>query len=242
MKLDALFFAAHPDDVELSCGGTLIKIAKSGRKCGIIDLTQGELSTRGTLETRQTEAKKAASVMGLAVRENLHIPDGNIENNSVNRLRLIASIRKYRPEIVFMPHFHDRHPDHKNANELVRDSVFYSGLEKIVTVTEGQQQSAWRPEKSYYYMQTYTFEPVFIVDISEEFESKMKAVGCYGSQFYDQQRGEENSAEPQTFISSKRFMDYLKARAVFYGFQVGADYGEPFFTEEKMGQKIENLF
>jgi LmbE family N-acetylglucosaminyl deacetylase len=141
-----------------------------------------------------------------------------------------------------MPHYHDRHPDHKNANELVRDSAFYSGLDKILTSSEGQPQSAHRPKKSFYYMQTYTFEPSFIMDISEEFESKMKAVGCYASQFYAEGAEESNSHEPQTFISSKRFMDYLKARAMFYGFRIGADYGEPFFTEDNIDLKIENLF
>lgn len=236
MRLDALFFAAHPDDAELSAGGTIIRLVKSGKKAGIIDLTQGELSTRGTLETRKKETQKASKVLGITVRENLNIPDGSIENNDINRLKVISSIRKYKPEIIFLPHYHDRHPDHLNAHVLVKEASFYSGLPKIIT----PGLTSHRPKRSFYYMQTYIFEPNLIIDISDSFAAKMKAVKSYASQFYNPGQNKKN--EPETFISSKKFIEYIEARAKFYGFQIGAEYGEPFYTEEKIKVNTENLF
>jgi bacillithiol biosynthesis deacetylase BshB1 len=237
MKLDAVFFAAHPDDIELSCGGTLLKMVKNGKKAGIIDLTEGELGTRGSKSLRKKEASEASAILGVAVRENLKMEDGNMKNSASNRLKIISVIRHYRPEVIFIPHFYDRHPDHQNANKLIREAAFYSGLSKIPSTQESKAQKAFRPKRNIYYMQTYTFEPSFIVDISEEFDDKMKAVKCYGSQFYN-----PKSDEPETFISDKKFMDFLEARAKVYGFQIGSAYGEPFFIEEKIKFNLDNIF
>ncbi len=239
LKLDALFFAAHPDDAELSSGGTIRQLIVSGKKAGIIDLTAGELGTRGSIELRAEEAKKAAAVLGITVRENLKIPDGNIENNLPNRLKVISAIRKYKPEIIFFPHYHDRHPDHHNTHVLVKEAAFYSGLEKILT----PGLSAHRPKRNFYYMQTYTFEPNVIIDISAVFKDKMKAIECYSSQFYNPNKKEsKKSKEPETFISTRKFFEYIESRSKFYGFQIGAEYGEPFYTEEKLKININNLF
>lgn len=236
-KLDVLFFGAHPDDIELSCGGTVIKLVKMDKRAGIIDLTRGELSTLGTVELRQQEVLKANNVMNIHVRENLNLPDGNIEESYTNKLKIIEVIRHYQPEIIFIPHPHDRHPDHTHASNLVREAAFYSGLEKIKTKKDGNQQKEFRPKRRIYYMQTYTFEPTFIIDITDEFNQKMESIKSYSSQFFN-----PDSKEPPTFISDRKFIEYLEARARFYGFQVGTEYGEPFFTEEKINLDIENLF
>jgi bacillithiol biosynthesis deacetylase BshB1 len=229
IKIDALFFASHPDDIELTCGGTVIRFVKSGKETGIIDLTKGELSTRGNVRLRAKEANMAGEILGIKIRENLNLSDGDIINTHVNRLKVIKIIRKYKPSVVFMPYPSDRHPDHIHTSILVRESSFYSGLAKIKTALSGKKQEQHRPVKLVYYMQSYTFEPSFIVDITNEFARKMEAVKCYSSQFYD-----ENSKEPETFISDKKFLEYIEARAAFYGFQIGVKYGEPFYTEEKL--------
>ena len=236
MKLDALFFAAHPDDAELACGGIIAKFTKFGKKTGIIDLTRGELGTRGSKEIREKEASKSAKLLNAAVRENLKIPDGNIENTPENRLKVISVIRKYRPEIIFFPHYYDRHPDHYNTHYLVKDAAFYSGLLKVKSKLNNKLQNAYRPRHNYYYMQTYSFEPNIIVDISREFNTKMKAVSCYTSQFYNPQ-----SNEPESFVSDKKFIEFIQARAKFYGFQIGVEYGEPLYTEEKMNINVSGL-
>jgi N-acetylglucosamine malate deacetylase 1 len=233
LKLDALFFAAHPDDAELCSGGTIKKLTNSGKKTGIIDLTSGELGTRGTKEIRAREAEKAGKVLGIAVRENLLIPDGSIENNLPNRLKVISVIRKYQPEIIFFPHYHDRHPDHYHTHILVKEAAFYSGLSKILT----PGLAAFRPKRNFYYMQAYTFEPNVIIDISDTFNDKMKAISCYSTQFYN-----PKSKEPETYISDKKFIEYIHTRAKFYGFHIGTEYGEPFYTEEKIKIDINNLF
>jgi bacillithiol biosynthesis deacetylase BshB1 len=237
MNLDALFFAAHPDDIELSCGGTLAKLVKIGKKVGIIDLTQGELGTRGSKNLRLTEAQKAGRTLGVLVRENLKFKDGNIVNSYANRLKVITVLRKYRPEIIFVPYFNDRHPDHIHASLLVKESAFYSGLMKITTRISSKSQNHFRPKKIIFYMQTYTFNPTFIIDISEEFGLKMKAIRCYSSQFYN-----PINKEPQTFISDKKFIEYIESRASFYGFQIGVKYGEPYFIEGNIKLSPENLF
>ncbi len=236
MKLDVLFFAAHPDDVELSSGGTLLKIIKSGKEIGIIDLTRGELGTRGSVSIRKKESAMASAILGASIRENLLIKDGDIVNSPANRRKVITSIRKYRPQVIFLPHFYDRHPDHQNANKLIREASFYSGLTKIITRLNGRVQKAHRPKKNIYYMQTYTFEPSFIVDITNEFELKMKAVKCYESQFFS-----PGSKGPQTFISDEKFMDHLESYSKYYGFKIGKKYGEPFYTEEDLEFTVENI-
>lgn len=233
MKLDALFFAAHPDDAELCAGGTIKKLSKAGKKTGIIDLTRGELGTRGSVIERASESENASKILGLSARENLSIQDGNIENTPENRLKVISAIRKYRPEIIFFPHYHDRHPDHYHTHHLIKDAAFYSGLAKIVT----PGLKPHRPKRNFYYMQTYTFEPNIIIDISDTFTHKMKAVACYSTQFYN-----PDSKGPKTFISDKKFIEYITARLKFYGFQIGAEYGEPFYTEEKIKLDVKKLF
>lgn len=229
MNLDVLIFAAHPDDAELSMGGTIAKLSSQNFKVGLIDFTRGELGTRGSADIRQKEAFQAALTLKIAVRENLNIPDGNIEKNQQNLIKVIMAIRKYRPKIIFAPYFNDRHPDHIDASMIVKQAMFSTGLMKIKTFDKEVAQQAYRPDKLYYYMQTYTFDPTFIVDISSCFDMKMKAVNSYSSQFFN-----PKSTEPETFISKPGFIQYIESRAQFYGFQIGKRYGEPFFCEEKI--------
>lgn len=235
IHLDALFFAAHPDDAELCCGGTIASLVKYGKKTGIIDLTKGELGTRGSVKLRKKEAESASRVLGINCRENLGIKDGNIENTPANRLKVIKAIRKYQPKIIFFPHYYDRHPDHFNAHYLVKEAAFYSGLDKIKT----PGLKAFRAKRNIYYMQSYAFEPNIIFDISGTYTNKIEAVKCYSSQFYT---GKNNAGGKETFISSTKFMDYIEARAKFYGFMIGAEYGEAFFAEEKIKINTDTLF
>jgi len=236
MNLDVLVFASHPDDAELAMGGTIAKLAKSGFKIGIIDITKGELGTRGTAETRQREAFNAAIILKVALRENLEVADGDIRNTKENLIKIILEIRKYKPKIIFAPHFNDRHPDHIDANNLIKRAMFSSGLSKILTFDKEVPQQHHRPAKLFYYMMTYTFEPSFIVDISDSFEEKMKAVQCYTTQFHN-----PKSKEPETFISKPEFINYIKSRAEFYGFSIGKTFGEPFYCEEKIELDISSL-
>ncbi len=236
-KLDILVFAAHPDDAELSCGGTIARFVSLGKKTGIVDLTQGELGTRGSPAIRQAETRRASEVLGISTRLNLKLEDGNIQNTPQNRLKVIQVIRSYRPEIIFLPYPNDRHPDHIHASILVKESAFYSGLSKLKSVQDKKVQQSYRPLKLIYYMQTYTFEPSFIIDITNDFDTKIKAVECYSSQFYNKYSG-----EPETFISDKKFLEYLEARAKFYGFMAGVKYGEPFYSEEKLNLNPLALF
>jgi len=229
MNLDALVFAPHPDDAELAMGGTIAKLAKNNLKVGIVDLTRGELGTRGTPETRQKEAFLAAIVLKAAVRENLLIPDGNIARSKENLIKVIMMIRKYKPKIIFAPYFNDRHPDHIDGSMLIKEAMFSCGLAKIKTFDKEVAQEPFRPSKLYYYMLTYTFEPSFIFDISDSFEDKMKAVQSYESQFFN-----NRSKEPETFISRPEFINYVRSKAEFYGFQIGRQFGEPFYSEEKI--------
>lgn len=229
MKLDVIAFAAHPDDVELSIGGTIAKFTQAGLKVGIIDLTEGELGTRGSAEQRKKEAADASKILGITYRENLGIPDGKVRFSEDYLKRIVSKIRKYQPKIIFAPHFHDRHPDHIGAAELVKNAMFFSGTPKFETEDEGKPQAAFRPGHLFYFMQTYEFDPTFINDISDTFETKMKAVRAYSSQFYN-----PKSDEPETLISSKGFIDYLEARSKFYGFQIRKNYGEPFYSEERI--------
>ena len=237
MTLDVLVFAAHPDDAELAMGGTIANLSKNNVKVGIIDLTKGELGTRGTAETRQREAFNAAITLKIAVRENLEIPDGDIRVNRENLMKVIIAIRKYKPRVIFAPYFNDRHPDHVDSSNLIKRAMFSCGLAKIKTFDKEVPQNHYRPEKLYYYMQTYSFEPSFIYDISDTFETKMKAVECYSTQFHN-----PNSIEPETFISRPGFINYIKSRAEFYGFAIGKNYGEPFYCEEKIELDYTSIF
>lgn len=225
MKLDVLAIAAHPDDIELSCGGTVIKLTRRGRSVGLVDLTFGELGTRGTAEIRAREADEAGRILGAAVRENLGLPDGNIENTADNRAKLICVIRKYRPEVLLLPHPVDRHPDHEHAHVLARESWFYSGLEKIVTSDMGKAQEPWRPRAYYHFMQWFEFPPSFIVDVSEEYERRMDAVHAFRSQFFDPENRERS-----TILSTPEFLEMIRTRMEYYGDRIGKRYGEPFFS------------
>lgn len=232
MKLDILIFAAHPDDTELGMGGTIAKLTAEGKSIGIIDFTEAELSSNGTVESRRRETEEASKVLNISVRENLKIPDGKVKVNDKVVTLVIKLLRKYQPQIVFAPYFNDRHPDHIGASKIVKEASFFSGLKKIETELDGNMQQIHRPEKLYYYMQIYEFTPSFIVDISNYFETKMKAVRAYKSQFYNPEvKGEE------TFISDPKFIKFLEARAKIFGFQIRKEYGEPFFSEEAIELK-----
>lgn len=231
MKLDFLAFAAHPDDAELSMGGTIIKMIGQGKTFGIIDLTGGELGTRGSSETRKLEANEAAKILGVNLRENLGLPDGKLGTTDENTIKIIQKIREYKPKIIFAPYFNDRHPDHIEASKLVKRAMFFSGLTKFITENNGNQQEAYRPEKLFYFIQTYEFEPSFIIDISETFKEKMDAVKAYKTQFHIEGF---DSEEPKTFISTPEFIQYLEARSKSFGFKIGKKYGEPFFCEENI--------
>jgi bacillithiol biosynthesis deacetylase BshB1 len=229
MHVDLIAFGAHPDDVELFCGGTLIKYANSGNKTGVVDLTRGELSTRGNAQIRAEEAQKAAQLLKLSFRENVNIPDGKIENSENNRHKIIKILRLRRPKIVLIPFWNDRHPDHRNASQLLSDAIFYSGLAKIDTGHE-----AYRPDRIVFYFHHEISDPSFVVDISAEFDQKIEAIECYRSQFY-----QPGSKEPETYISSKAFRDSIEVRAKYFGFQAGVAYAEPFRIKGPL--KINNL-
>jgi len=228
MNLDVIVFAAHPDDAEIGMGGTIAMLTKNDFKVGIVDFTKGELGTRGSVEIRQKEASQSAIILKIAVRENLHIHDGNIQGSKENLIKVMMAIRRYKPKIIFAPFFQDRHPDHIDTSKIVKRTFFQSGLTKIKTFDKEVAQEAYRPSHLFYYMQTYPFEPSFIVDISNFFETKMKAVRAYESQFHN-----TKSTEAETFISKPEFVKYLEARACFYGFQIGKSYGEAFYCENK---------
>ena len=236
MNLDVLVFAAHPDDAELGMGGTIIKLITSGKKIGLVDLTKAELSTRGNVKLREKEAEEAAKLMKLSFRENLGIPDGDISLSDSNLRKVIVTLRKYQPKIIFAPYLNDRHPDHIDASVLIKRAMFKSGLTKYESSFKGKKQPAYRPAKLFYYMQTYTFIPTFVVDISSTFKDKMKAVMAFKSQFYTSEK-----KEPSTFISSKNFISYVEARAEYYGFGIGKKYGEPFFCEESIEYNFTEL-
>jgi N-acetylglucosamine malate deacetylase 1 len=233
MKLDILAIGSHPDDVELGCSGTLISEAKRGKMVGIIDLTQGELGTRGTVETRYQEAADAAEIMGIAVRENLKMRDGFFRNDEEHQMQLISVIRKYRPEIVIGNILEDRHPDHGRAGWLIYDSCFLSGLRQIKTSGEdGQEQEKWRPKMLLHYIQDRFYEPDIIFDISDVWEQRMEAVKAYRTQFLP-----DGSNDPQTYISSPEFMEALSARARLLGKRIGVKYAEGFLSKKSIGLK-----
>ena len=226
MKLDILAFGAHPDDVELGCSGTIAKEVSLGKKVGIIDLTRGELGTRGSVEIRNSESAKASEILGVVVRENLDMRDGFFVNDETHQLKVIEMIRKYQPEIVLCNAITDRHIDHGKGSKLVSDACFLSGLRQIKTELNGEAQEAWRPKVVYHYIQWQNVEPDFVVDISKFMDKKMESVLAYGSQFYD-----PKSNEPVTPITSKNFLDSVKYRAEDLGRLVGVEYAEGFTTE-----------
>ncbi|MDG1014512.1 MAG: bacillithiol biosynthesis deacetylase BshB1 [Flavobacteriaceae bacterium] len=228
MKIDILAFGAHPDDVELSCGGTILKEINNGKTVAIIDLTKGELGTRGTAQTRATEASNAASILGVSFRDNLGFSDGFIVNDKSHQLEVIKLIRHYKPEVVLCNAIDDRHIDHGVASKLVSDSCFLSGLVKIETKFNDSlvAQSPWRPKSIYHYIQWKPLTPDFVVDISDHIDKKMESVSAYSSQFYD-----SKSKEPDTPISSKNFIDSVRYRAADLGRLTGTLYAEGFNVE-----------
>ena len=237
MKIAILAFGAHPDDVELSCGGTIFKEVQNGKTVVIIDLTKGELGTRGSADTRQIEAVNAAQILGVSFRENLNFSDGFIVNDKAHQLEIIKKIRHYRPEIVLCNAVDDRHPDHGKASKLVSDACFLSGLVKIVTRSQdiNDLQGPWRPKSIYHYIQWKTLQPDFVVDISSQIDKKMASVLAYATQFYD-----PKSQAPETPISSKNFVDSIRYRAADLGRLVGVDYAEGFNVERLPA--IDSLF
>jgi N-acetylglucosamine malate deacetylase 1 len=230
VQTDILAIGVHPDDVELSCGGTLLKHIAAGYTVGIIDLTRGELGTRGTPELRLEEANNAAKILGVQFRENLGMADGFFVNDKEHQFKLIEKIRQYRPRIVICNAIHDRHSDHGRASQLVTDACFYSGLRKIETGYEHTIQEPWRPVAVYHYIQDRMLQADIIVDVSEFTEKKMEAIRAFGSQFY-----REGSAEPPTPISSRDFMEVVTARMRVWGRAIGAEYGEGFIVERTPG-------
>ncbi len=233
MKLDVLAIGVHPDDVELGCSGTLINELKRGKKTGILDLTQGELGTRGTIETRYAEAAAAAEIMGVQVRENLRMRDGFFKNDEAHQLQLIKYIRKYQPDVILANALDDRHPDHGRAGHLIADACFLSGLVKVETFDQnGQLQPKWRPKYILHYMQDWYHEPDLIVDISDSFEQRMKAVEAYTTQFHT---STSDAGGLQTYISTPDFLESVIGRARLLGKRIGVKYGEGFTCEKKIG-------
>lgn len=226
MKLDILAFGAHPDDVELGCSGTIAKEVSLGKKVGIIDLTRGELGTRGSVEIRNKESKLAAEILGISVRENLDMRDGFFVNDEAHQMEIIKRLRKYRPEIVICNAIEDRHIDHGKGSKLVSDACFLSGLRKIETTHEGVQQEAWRPKVVYHYIQWKNIEPDFVVDITDFIAQKEASILAYSSQFYS-----ENSNEPVTPIATKNFLESIHYRSRDFGRLIGVDYAEGFTAE-----------
>jgi bacillithiol biosynthesis deacetylase BshB1 len=235
MKLDLLAIGVHPDDIELGCSGTIINEIKKGKKVGVLDLTQGELGSRGTIETRYDEAAKAAKIMGVHVRENLKMRDGFFKNDEEHQFKLIVAIRKYQPEIIITNALSDRHPDHGRAAKLTTDSCFLSGLRKVETKNDkGNRQEPWRPKYVFHYIQDRYHEPNFIIDITDVFEQRMEAIKAYTTQFYNPDNEDDG---PQTYISTSAFLESVIARAKVIGKKIGVAYGEGFNSEKSLGVK-----
>ena len=228
--MKVLVLAAHPDDVELSCAGTLALQTSLGYKCGIADMTKGELGTRGTAEIRMQEAAASAEILGVVARENLEMNDGFFEETRENLLKVIQVIRKYQPEMVFCNAPSDRHPDHGRAAKLVKRAAFMAGLRRIETFDEGEPQKAYRPQQVLHFIQFDDHKPDIIVNIGEHIETKIKSIMAYKSQFYD-----ANSKEPATVISSKAFFDNVRNRSQVHGVLIGAQYGEGFIKTQDLG-------
>lgn len=234
MKLDILAFGAHPDDVELGCGGILLRAHALGQKTGIVDLTRGELSTRGTPEIRAGEAFMAGTILGLAVRENLGLRDGFFGKGEEEQLKVIQVIRKYRPTVILVNAKEDRHPDHIRGGELLRTAAFLAGLRKIETEDEGEPQEAWRPEKVIHFTPYWSMDPNVIVDITPFFEQKIESIKAHESQFFD-----PNSTEPETYISGSEFFDGVESRARELGKRIGVTYGEG--LQVPLPMRVDNL-
>jgi N-acetylglucosamine malate deacetylase 1 len=235
MKLDILAIAVHPDDVELGCAGTLLAQMALGKKVGILDLTCGELGTRGTPAGRVLEAAEAASILGIKIRDNAGLADGFFRNDEAHQRAIIPYIRQYQPDIVLANAFSDRHPDHGRASDLIAESCFYSGLRMIETLDQaGNPQHAWRPRNVFHFIQDRYIKPDFVVDITPHWQKKVEAMLAFKSQFYVPEAA-ANSAEPQSYISSPEFLDFIRARAEEMGHAIGVKYGEGFTTKRQLG-------
>lgn len=235
MKLDILVLAAHPDDAEISCGGTIAKHVALGYKVGIVDLTKGELGTRGTPEIREMEAAEAGKILKVSVRSNLELRDGFFQKSEQEKLKVVQAIRKFQPEIILTNAVYDRHPDHGRASELIEESVFLSGLVKIETQLNGVFQHAWKPKAVYHFIQSQYIQPDLVVDVSGYWETKMESLCAFKSQFYD-----PTSKEPETFISNPGFMKLIESRGQELGYGIGVKYGEGFTMSRNVG--VKNLF
>lgn len=235
MKLDLLVFAVHPDDAELGCSGTILKAIAEGKKVGILDLTRGELGTRGTAETRDQEAANSAKILGLHVRENLKMKDGFFQNDEAHQLQVIAAIREYQPEIILCNALDDRHPDHGRASNLIYDAAFLSGLPKIKTEQNGKSQSAWRPRLVLNYIQDRYIKPDILIDITPFWEQKLASIRAFESQFYN-----PDSSEPATYISSPEFLKGVESRAREFGKSIQVTYAEGFTSRKLLG--VNSLF
>ena len=230
-KLDFLAFGAHPDDVELGCGATIAKLVSQGKKVGIVDLTRGELGTRGSAEIRTKETKEASKILGITIRENMDFKDGFFRNDEEHQLKIIQVIRKYQPDFIFCNAPDDRHIDHPKGSQLIVEASFLSGLTKIYTDdSSGNAQKQWRPKNIYHYIQWKNLDPDFIFDVSGFHHTKMDAVKCYSSQFYD-----PKSKEPETPISNKNFLDFVQSRSNDFGRLIGVEHGEGFISNRKLG-------
>jgi bacillithiol biosynthesis deacetylase BshB1 len=232
MKLNLLAFGVHPDDIELSCAGTLLVEKNKGKKTGIIDLTRGELGTRGTAETREEEAENSAKILGVDVRENLDMADAFFKNDEENQRKIITVLRKYQPEIVLCNAPDDRHPDHGRSAKLVADACFLSGLRKIETFDGQNKQEVWKPSYVFNYIQDQYFTPSFVIDISDVIEIKVKAIKAFKTQFFT---GSENNNEPQTYISTPEFLESVINRSKMFGKMIGVKHAEGFISKKMVG-------
>ncbi|MBT9392362.1 bacillithiol biosynthesis deacetylase BshB1 [Hymenobacter sp. NST-14] len=231
MKLDILAFGAHPDDVEMSCAGTLLAAAAVGKKIGIVDFTRGELGTRGTALTRAEEAENATRILGLHARENLGLPDGFFRNDREHQLPLIAALRRYQPDVVLCNAIHDRHPDHGRGAQLASDACFLSGLRRVETLgDDGQPQLPWRPRVVYHYIQDRQLPADLVVDITPHWAKKWESILAYKTQFHDPE-----STEPITYLSTPVFSNFLEARAREFGHLIGVEFGEGFTRQRPVG-------
>lgn len=236
LKLDILVLSVHPDDAELGCAGTILKHIALGKKVGIVDLTRGELGTRGSAEIRAQEAAASAKILGLSARENLSLPDGFFENTKEYQLKVIAAIRKYQPQIIITNAYHDRHPDHGRASDLVETSAFLSGLRKIETSVNGEVQEPWRAGLLLHFIQDEYIKPDILIDVTDYWDKKIESIHAFGSQFFNPNW--EN--EPQTYISSPEFIQVIEARAREFGKVINAKYAEGFTSRKILG--VDNLF
>jgi bacillithiol biosynthesis deacetylase BshB1 len=236
LKLDILVLPVHPDDAELGCAGTILKEIALGKKVGIVDLTRGELGTRGSAEIREKEAAESGRIMGIVVRDNLSIPDGFFTNTKEYQLRVIEAMRRFQPEIIITNAYHDRHPDHGRASELVEASSFLAGLRKIETSYQGIAQDPWRPKQVLHFIQDNYIKPDIVVDVTDHWEKKVESIHAYGSQFFNP----EWQNEPQTYISSPEFIAVIEARAREFGKSIGVKFAEGFTSRKILG--VNSLF